>query len=97
MSTRQIVELLNDKDKLEKVVKVFFDFVDTDKSGKIQKEEFSKLLTILCDDIGIEYLTREEVDLLFAKLDEDGSGTIELEEVNGWVKQLFEKIGNGDF
>lgn len=80
------------KSKLSKVVEVFFSFVDVDKNEKVTKEEFSKLLTILCDDMGIENLTNEENELLFNTLDEDKSGTLEFWEVRDWVKQLFHNI-----
>jgi Ca2+-binding EF-hand superfamily protein len=94
MSTRRILEILEDETdkKLAKVVDVFFTFVDTDKSSGIQKDEFCKLLTILCDDMGVENLTSEENELLFSTLDDDKSGNLDKKEVQKWIRKLFENI-----
>ncbi len=57
-----------------RIVEVFF-LVDTDGSGEMDKNEFEVAL-----DMMKIRLTPAEIDLAFDELDEDGGGTIEIEE-----------------
>ena len=57
-----------------RVVEIFF-LVDTDGSGELDRNEFE----VAIDMMKIQ-LTPAEIDLAFGELDEDGGGTIEIEE-----------------
>lgn len=57
-----------------RVVEIFF-LVDTDGSGELDRNEFEVAI-----DMMRMKLTAAEIDLAFGELDEDGGGTIEIEE-----------------
>lgn len=94
MSTRRILEILDDKngDKLENVVTEIFNLIDSDKNNTFQRDEFARFLNILCDDMGMENLTLEEHGLLFNQLDDDKSGSLEKKEVVKFIKGFLERF-----
>ena len=51
MSANAIKEILNDENKLNKVVKAAFDQVDTDGSGKIDKNELDSVMNLVCKEM----------------------------------------------
>ena len=98
MSTRNIHELLDEQDdkKIQKVVSQLFKIVGIKTEGMIDKNEFTKFLNYLCDDMGIENLNNEENDLLFQTLDADQSGALDENEIKDWLKKLLNNIVNDD-
>jgi calmodulin len=64
-------------------VQKLFDIVDKDGSGLIDKEEMAHLLISLG-----KTLSKEEINLGFAKLDMDSSGHIDFDEFYAWYKDV---------
>mmetsp|Transcript_2965 Transcript_2965/g.4992 ORF Transcript_2965/g.4992 Transcript_2965/m.4992 type:complete len:234 (-) Transcript_2965:59-760(-) len=58
------------------VLQQLFKYVDTDRSGYIDKEELSVALSLL----GFKWLKEKQVDAIFARADVNGDGMISLEE-----------------
>nr|XP_053654300.1 calbindin-32-like [Cherax quadricarinatus] len=68
------------------------------KDGKLQLSEMAKLLPVkenfLCRSVfkGASKLTKEDIERVFALYDRDNNGTIENEELNGFLKDLLELV-----
>jgi len=75
---------------------------DSNKDGRLQLSEMAKLLPVkenfLCRQVfkeGIEgaaKLTKEDIEKCFALYDRDNNGTIENEELRGFLKDLLELV-----
>jgi len=74
---------------------------DSNKDGKLQLSEMAKLLPVkenfltrqvFKGDIGSTKLTKEDIERVFALYDRDGNGSIENEELRGFLKDLLELV-----
>ncbi|XP_018017668.1 calbindin-32 [Hyalella azteca] len=71
---------------------------DQNKDGKLQLSEMAKLLPVkenfLCRSVfkGAAKVTREDIERVFSLYDRDNNGTIENEELNGFLKDLLELV-----
>jgi hypothetical protein len=83
---RKLIGKLRDREGMAAIGKMFEEF-DTDHSGRISPDEFAEGLHAFGMD-----LVREEVNALFALIDLDGDGDLELEEFMEFVKGQFEVI-----
>ena len=92
MSAGSIQAILNDDKKLNQVVKAVFDQVDTDGSGKINKDELDKILEIICKDMGANPPSHEETMEVFNHLDTDKSGKIEFNEFKTLIKEVLKSM-----
>jgi hypothetical protein len=69
---------------LEKAIREAFDKFDTDKSGRIDREEFAKAMHFL----GLR-LDKAQNHILFNECDVDGSGEIDREEFSHMIKKFL--------
>lgn len=67
-----------DQDELENL----FDMNDADRNGRIDFEEFSRLL----DDLGAD-MSKEELEIGFTDIDTNGSGEIDFDEFAAWWRE----------
>lgn len=87
-----------DEDKLIEYTDTLLHIFDTNKDGKLQLSEMAKLLPVkenfLCRSAfkGCSKLTREDIERVFALYDRDKNGTIENEELKGFLKDLLELV-----
>ncbi|XP_013784598.1 calbindin-32-like, partial [Limulus polyphemus] len=87
-----------DEDKLIEYTDTLLQIFDTNKDGKLQLSEMAKLLPVkenfLCRSAfkGCSKLTREDIERVFALYDRDKNGTIENEELKGFLKDLLELV-----
>merc|ERR1711992_54674 len=71
---------------------------DANKDGKLQLSEMAKLLPVKENFLtrqvfkGSAKLTKEDIERVFALYDRDGNGTIENEELRGFLKDLLELV-----
>jgi len=71
---------------------------DSNKDGKLQLSEMAKLLPVKENFLnrqvfkGSTKLTREDIERVFVMYDRDGNGTIENEELRGFLKDLLELV-----
>lgn len=74
---------------------------DSNKDGKLQLSEMAKLLPVrenflnrqvFKGDLGSAKLTKDDIERVFALYDRDGNGTIENEELRGFLKDLLELV-----
>lgn len=74
---------------------------DSNKDGKLQLSEMAKLLPVrenfltrqvFKGELGSTKLTKEDIERVFALYDRDGNGTIENEELRGFLKDLLELV-----
>lgn len=76
---------------------------DSNKDGKLQLSEMAKLLPVRenflnrqifkdGDDLGSAKLTKDDIERVFNLYDRDGNGTIENEELRGFLKDLLELV-----
>lgn len=85
-------------EKLEEYTKIILQLFDSNKDGKLQLSEMSRLLPVrenyLCKPVfkNAGKLTPEDIDKIFKVYDKDGNGTIENEELQGFLKDLLECV-----
>ena len=84
-----IKDIINDEQKLREIARVAFDSVDTDKSGKIDNKELSKVMEGISKDLGVAPPSNEEVNEVLKHLDTDNSGTIEFDEFVVLIKDVL--------
>ena len=89
-----IREIINDPAKLREVTKAAFDQVDTDNSGKIDKNELKRGLTLVAGEAGFPAPTDAAIDAAMNALDTDRSGTIELAEFEVLIRELLEALAS---
>ncbi|CAL8135305.1 unnamed protein product [Orchesella dallaii] len=84
------------EDKLIEYTDTMLQVFDANKDGKLQLSEMSKLLPVkenfLCRQVfkGATKLTKDDIERVFALYDRDNNGTIENEELRGFLKDLLE-------
>ncbi|KAI2799154.1 Calbindin-32 [Blomia tropicalis] len=87
-----------DEDKLIEYTDTLLQIFDSNKDGKLQLSEMAKLLPVkenfLCRSAfkGAAKLTKEDIERVFALYDRDMNGTIENEELKGFLKDLLELV-----
>ncbi|XP_019866252.1 calbindin-32 isoform X1 [Aethina tumida] len=90
------------EDKLIEYTDTMLQVFDSNKDGRLQLSEMAKLLPVkenfLCRQVfkeGIEgatKLTKDDIERVFALYDRDNNGTIENEELRGFLKDLLELV-----
>ena len=84
--------ILKDENKLNKVVKAAFDQVDTDGSGKIDKNELDSVMNLVCKDMGAEPPSNQEIMEVFDLLDTNKTGKIEFNEFKNLIKEVLSSM-----
>ena len=75
-----------EKAKVEKDVREEFDKIDTDKSGKIERNELKAILEKMSKKMGGHPVKDEELDDIFKGFDKDNDGKITFDEImQEWV------------
>ncbi|XP_071448198.1 calbindin-32 isoform X1 [Hetaerina americana] len=90
------------EDKLIEYTDTMLQVFDANKDGRLQLSEMAKLLPVkenfLCRQVfkeGIEgatKLTKDDIERVFSLYDRDNNGTIENEELRGFLKDLLELV-----
>lgn len=88
-------------EKLSEYTETMLQVFDQNKDGKLQLSEMPKLLPVkenfLCRSVfkvseGAAKVTRDDIERVFSLYDRDNNGTIENEELNGFLKDLLELV-----
>ncbi|XP_055692142.1 calbindin-32 isoform X2 [Lutzomyia longipalpis] len=86
------------EDKLIEYTDTMLQVFDANKDGRLQLSEMAKLLPVkenfLCRQVfkGAAKLTKEDIEKVFSLYDRDNNGTIENEELRGFLKDLLELV-----
>ncbi|KZS06723.1 Calbindin-32 [Daphnia magna] len=86
------------EDKLIEYTDTMLQVFDSNRDGKLQLSEMSKLLPVrenfLCRQVfkGPTVLSKDDIERVFALYDRDNNGTIENEELRGFLKDLLELV-----
>lgn len=86
------------EDKLIEYTDTMLQVFDSNKDGKLQLSEMAKLLPVkenfLCRQVfkGATKLTKDDIERVFSLYDRDNNGTIENEELRGFLKDLLELV-----
>ncbi|XP_040572484.1 calbindin-32 [Lepeophtheirus salmonis] len=86
------------EDELIQYTDVMLQVFDSNKDGKLQLSEMAKLLPVKENFLtrqvfkGSTKLTKEDIESVFSLYDRDGNGTIENEELHGFLKDLLELV-----
>ena len=70
MSIRDIVQ---DKDKLNKLAKSAFDAIDTDKNNYLERHELEAIMNNVSKDFDFDTPSNEDVDEILREVDQDYS------------------------
>lgn len=87
-----------DEDRLIEYTDTLLQIFDSNKDGKLQLSEMAKLLPVrenfLCRSAfsGATKLTKDDIERVFALYDRDKNGSIENEELKGFLKDLLELV-----
>lgn len=84
-----IKEILADEKKLNEVVKVAFDSVNSDKTGEINHSQFEAVMIQVSKDLGTEPPSSEEVNEVIKHLDTNKDGLISFEEFKVLIKDVL--------
>ena len=76
---------------LAMMVEKQFKAADTNKNGKIEKEELKAVLDKNCKELGVDPPTDEELNQKMKELDYDGNGTLDMNEYSILVKEIVKK------
>jgi len=85
-------------DQLIEYTDTMLQVFDSNKDGKLQLSEMAKLLPVKENFLNRQIfkdsakLTKEDIERVFALYDRDGNGTIENEELRGFLKDLLELV-----
>ncbi|KNC50122.1 uncharacterized protein AMSG_05894 [Thecamonas trahens ATCC 50062] len=82
--------LLDDEAELKRVTKAAFRKYDTDKSGKLSKEQTRMAADRVCDKASVPRFTEDEFNEFFAQIDTDGNGELDRVEFKGFVTMAVE-------
>lgn len=86
------------EDKLIEYTDTMLQVFDANHDGRLQLSEMAKLLPVkenfLCRQVfkGATKLTKDDIERVFALYDRDNNGTIENEELRGFLKDLLELV-----
>lgn len=84
------------ENKLIEYTDIMLQVFDANKDGRLQLSEMAKLLPVrenfLCRQVfkGAKTLTKEDIESVFSLYDRDNNGSIENEELRGFLKDLLE-------
>ena len=82
--------ILDDDHTFKYVVGEVFATIDTDKSGRLKKEELRQFVVKVCHDKGMKTTPEDQtIDEVFKDLDEDNSDDITNEEFSVFLRRLF--------
>lgn len=85
-----IKKILNDKRKVDKIVKATFDMVDKDSSGLIELTEFEVVMNKISLDMGMKLPSLTDIKTIFNTLDADRSGLISYKEFKLLIVSILE-------
>ena len=85
-------KVLEDKEKLNEIVKNAFDNVDKDKTGKISKDQLQSMMNQIYSDISHELPSKEKVDDVFDSLDTKKKGYINREDFKVLVVDVIKSV-----
>ena len=88
----QVSDILNNKEKLDALVEQRFKEADKDNSGFINRSELKWALTMAYKNAGAEAPDETFVDNFLQMLDDNGSGTLQLEEFRSVVVFSLQKL-----
>ena len=87
-----IKQVLNDKDKLNKIIDEAFENVDINGDKSISEEELEKIMVQITCDMGAEPPTKEDIKEVMEALDTDGSNSIEKAEFGELIRNILEAL-----
>ena len=87
-----IENLLNDKTRLDDIIKRAFDSVDINNDHSIDETELEKIMVQITSDMGAEPPTKEDVKEVMEALDTDRSNSIDQEEFGQLIKNILKAL-----
>ena len=88
----QLKKILEDEEKLNEIVKVAFDNVNTDKSGKISKEQLGSMMSQIAKDLGHEGPQQNEIDEVFNYLDAKKTNSLDTDDFKVLIKDVLKNM-----
>ena len=87
-----IQQILNDEEKLNKIIDDAFKSVGKKEGQSISEEELEKILVQITCDMGAEPPTKEDIKEVMEVLDTDRSNSIEKEEFGQLIKNILSAL-----
>lgn len=90
----QIEAILSDRAKLREVTLGVFNQVDTDNSGKIDRAELKRAMSLVASEAGLPTPSDEQVDAAMNALDTDKSGTLDVGEFQILIEEILKTLAS---
>ena len=87
-----IQDILNNEEKLNKIIDQAFKNVDSDGSGSIEEKELEKIMVQITCDMGAEPPTKEDIKEVMEELDKDRNNTIDRDEFGYLIKNILSSL-----
>lgn len=87
-------ESLKNEEFISATAQGLFETADVDKSGTIDKAEFTKLLTDFSEGINVPLPSEDEINEIISSFDANKDGKFSLAEFTEFIRKVFEIIYN---
>ena len=84
--------ILKNEKKIENISRIVFSSVDKDGSGLIDHKELYLVIQSIYEDLGLPMLSSKDFKEVFAMLDRNKSGTINIREFKILIKCFLEYL-----
>ena len=85
-------QILEDEGKVDEIVKVAFENVNTNNSGAIDKGQLEAVMNQIFNDLSNELPTKKEVDEVFNYLDSNKKGSLNPEDFKVLIKDILKSL-----
>ena len=85
-------QILEDEGKVDEIVKVAFENVNTNNSGAIDKGQLETVMNQIFNDLSNELPTKKEVDEVFNYLDSNKKGSLNPEDFKVLIKDILKSL-----
>ena len=87
-----IQQIIDDDEKLNKIIDEAFKSVGKNENDSITEEELEKILVQITCDMGAEPPTKEDIKEVMEVLDDDRSNSIEKKEFGKLIKNILQAL-----
>ena len=87
-----IQQIIDDDEKLNKIIDEAFTSVGKNENDSITEEELEKILVQITCDMGAEPPTKEDIKEVMEVLDDDRSNSIEKKEFGKLIKNILQAL-----
>ena len=84
--------ILADEEKINEIVKVAFENINTNKSGAIDRSQLEAVMNQVFNDLSNELPTKKDIDEVFDYLDSNKKGSLNFEDLKVLIKDILKSL-----